>query len=143
MTATHRYDDIIDLPHHVSRTHAQMPNAERAAQFSPFAALTGYDEAVAETARLTDSRAELDESRKQAMSGTLRRAQERIRERPEAAIVYFRPDERKEGGAYVSVVDRLRRIDETAGFLQLCGGTRIPFDELYSIELTDETKAAL
>lgn len=133
-----RYEDIIDLPHPVSRKHAQMPKAERAAQFSPFAALTGYEEAVAETARLTESRTELDESRKLALGETLYRAQEKISERPEAAIVYFRPDERKEGGAYVSVVGRLRRVDEIGRFLLLCDGTRIPLDDLRSLDLTGE-----
>ena len=93
-----KYDDIINLPHPVSKTHAPMPRAQRAAQFSPFAALTGYDDAVRETARLTEARVELDRDALDALDRALHALEERIaadKVRPEAQIRYFIPDERK------------------------------------------------
>ena len=126
---THRYDDIIDLPHPVSKNHAAMPMTERAAQFSPFAALTGYGDAVAETARLTQERIELDESRKLQIGAVLARAQERIREQPEAVL--------KEGGSYVTVLGRIKKIDELAQTLSLTDGSRIPMADLVELNLTE------
>ena len=99
-----KYDDIIDLPRHVSQTHAQMPLLSRAAQFSSFAALTGFDAAVSETARLTETRVELDRDALDALDRALHALEERIaadKVRPEAQIRYFIPDERKAGGRYV------------------------------------------
>lgn len=95
MEITHKYDDIINLPHHVSETRAHMPMLDRAAQFSPFAALTGYDAAVVETARLTDQKLELDDMQKEHISEQLFELQERVSEQPEATVVYFVPDEKK------------------------------------------------
>lgn len=135
MDISHAYDDIIELPHHVSETHARMSLLNRAAQFSPFAALTGYEEAVAETARLTETRLELDEEQKQRINAGLRLLAERVRDRPEAAVVYFLPDERKEGGAYRSVRERVKKVDDCAGLLCLADGRRIPFEDIYSLEL--------
>lgn len=135
---THRYDDIIELPHPVSKNHAPMPMAERAAQFSPFAALTGYGDAVAETARLTQERIELDESRKFQIGAALARAQERIREQPEAVLVYFLQDALKEGGSYVTALGRIRKIDPLAQTLTLADGTRIPMSDLVELSLTGE-----
>ncbi len=134
---THRYDDIINLPHPVSKNHAAMPMTERAAQFSPFAALTGYGDAVAETARLTQERIELDESRKLQIGAVLARARERIREQPEAVLVYFLQDALKEGGSYVTVLGRIRKIDELAQTLSLADGTRIPMADLVELNLTE------
>ena len=99
----HRYDDIINLPHHQSATRPHMSNYDRAAQFAPFAALTGYDDAVKETARLTDRRIELDEGEKAAIDQRLLLVQERLPEPTEVTITYFVSDKRKAGGAYVSV----------------------------------------
>lgn len=138
---THRYDDIIDLPHPVSKNHAPMPMTERAAQFSPFAALTGYGDAVAETARLTQERIELDESRKLQIGAVLALAQERIREQPEAVLVYFLQDALKEGGSYVTALGRIRKIDPLAQSLTLTDGTRIPMADLVELSLTGESKA--
>ena len=135
---THRYVDILGLPRPVSKNHAPMPLTERAAQFSPFAALTGYGDAVAETARLTQERIELDESRKLQIGAVLSRAQERIREQPEAVLVYFVQDALKEGGSYVTVLGRIRKIDPLSQTLSLTDGTRIPMEDLVELDLTGE-----
>ena len=92
------YDDIIHLPHHVSRIHPQMSMEDRAAQFSPFAALTGYDAAIVETARLTAQRVELDEYERQALNKKLQFISEHLNEHPKVSITCFVPDARKEGG---------------------------------------------
>ena len=99
---THRYDDIINLPHHVSQKHAPMARADRAAQFSPFAALTGLDAALRETARLTDQRITLDEYEQAALDETLQAVRDALtkKEHPTVEVCYFVPDTRKAGGAY-------------------------------------------
>lgn len=134
MEITHKYDDIINLPHHVSETRAHMPMLDRAAQFSPFAALTGYDAAVVETARLTDQKLELDETQKEHISEQLFELQERISEQPEATVVYFVPDEKKAGGAYETASGKIRKIDEYSQVLSFTDGTEIPFDSIYLIQ---------
>lgn len=96
----HKYDDIINLPHYTSSKRPRMAMIDRAAQFSPFAALTGYDAAVKETARLTEDRVELDEYQKSALNDRLQIVQERLSDTPVISITYFVPDERKSGGAY-------------------------------------------
>ena len=93
-----KYGDIIDLPHHVSNVHPQMPLEERAVQFSPFAALTGHGDAIRETARFTDAFVELDEDRRESLDEKLFILQEHIREQPQVTITFFRPDARKAGG---------------------------------------------
>lgn len=95
---THKYDDIINMLHHISSKRPRMAMIDRAAQFSPFAALTGYDATVKETARLTDSRIELDDYEKLALDERLQLIQEHLREKPEVEITFFQPDERKSGG---------------------------------------------
>ena len=102
------YDDMLHLPHHVSEKHPAMSVHDRAAQFSPFAALTGYDAAVQETARLTDRRIELDEGEKAAIDQRLTLVQERLPEPTEVTITYFVPDKKKAGGAYVSVTGTVK-----------------------------------
>lgn len=131
---THRYDDIIHLPHHVSATHPQMPVADRAAQFSPFAALTGHDAAIAETARLTDERVELDDNAKELLNEKLRLVQEMMTERPEITITYFQPDDMKTGGSYATVTGNVKRIDANGQFLLMTDGTQIPIEEIFGIE---------
>ena len=106
------YEDIINLPHHVSKTRPQMSMLDRAAQFSPFAALTGYDAAIKETGRLTDEKIELDEDTKAALDMKQAYLIEMIDEQPEITIIYFLPDARKVGGAYVTVTGNLKRFDE-------------------------------
>ena len=100
------YDDIIRLPHHVSQNHPQMSLRDRAAQFAPFAALTGYEAAVGETARLTAERRELDAQEAEELNRRLAALIARLPERPEVTVEYFVPDDRKAGGAYVSVTGR-------------------------------------
>ena len=129
----HKYDDIINLPHHVSTTHPQMSRQDRAAQFSPFAALTGYDAAVKETARLTDRRMELDEYEKTALEEKLKEALKYPEE--EITITYFRPDERKAGGSYLTVRSKVRKIKEYERLIVLEDGTKIPLDDISEIEV--------
>lgn len=129
------YSDIIDHPHHVSRTHPQMSMHDRAAQFSPFAALTGFDAAVAEEARVTDRRIELEEDELQHLNERFRVLSEHIEEQPEVSITYFVPDERKDGGAYVTNTGALKKIDEYEHVLIMVGGVRIPIREIIEVSL--------
>jgi hypothetical protein len=131
---TRTYDDIINLPHHVSTTRPHMTAIDRAAQFSPFAALTGYDSAIKETARLTGKRVELDEDVKDALSDRLQIIADRIKELPEIAITYFQPDAKKSGGAYVTAVSSAKKIDEYERVIVMTDGTAIPIDEIISID---------
>ncbi len=128
------YEDIINLPHHVSQRHPQMPLEERAAQFSPFAALTGHAAAIQETARLTDERIELDEDAKCALDEKLRILQEHLEERPKVSITYFRPDAKKAGGAYITAAGWIKRIDGYSRTVLLKPDTLIPIEDIYEIE---------
>ena len=129
------YEDIIYLPHPVSRNHPPMPVGDRAAQFAPFAALTGYEEAVEEAARLTECRRELDRDRIEELDRELRRLREHIKERPEADIVCFKADERKTGGALVTLSGRVKKIDEYEGRLIMADGSVIAIEDIYGIDL--------
>ena len=120
-----RYDDIINFPHHVSPTRQRMSMHDRAAQFAPFAALVGYDDAVAETARLTESRPELDEQEQRAINERLAYITDHIHEQPEVRIKYFVPDEHKSGGAIVEVSGKVRKISATNGTIVLTDGCKI------------------
>ena len=106
------YDDIISLPHPTSSRHPRMPISDRAAQFSPFAALAGHSAALAETARLTDRQIELSDDDKAVLDQKQRILLEHIKECPEITVTWFRPDEKKDGGQYITTTGRLRRIDE-------------------------------
>ena len=128
------YDGIIHLPRPVSKTRPRMPLINRAAQFSPFAALAGHEDAIAETARVTDERIELDEDAKVALSEKLRIIGARIKEQPEVSITYFQPDGVKTGGRYVTAVGRVKKIREYERLIVLTDGTSIPMDEIISIE---------
>ena len=128
------YDDIIHLPHHVSKTHPQMSMEDRAAQFSPFAALTGYEAAVKETARLTDDREELDEDEKTRLNAQLQKISARLQEQPEVMVTYFAPDERKTGGARQTYRGRLRKIDRNRKMLIMVDQTELPIENLLNIE---------
>lgn len=125
-----RYDDIINLPHPVSQRHPQMPLADRAAQFSPFAALTGLDAALQETARLTDQRITLDEYEQAELDKTLQALREAAPQHPAVEITYFQPDARKAGGQYVTSVGHVKRIAEYEQQLILTEGTIIPLAEI-------------
>lgn len=126
------YDDIIHLPHHVSQNHPQMPLRERAAQFAPFAALTGYEAAVGETARQTTERRELDAQEAAELNRRLASLIARLPERPEVTIEYFVPDDRKAGGAYVTVTGRMRHIS-VAKMTLVMDGTEIPMEDVDSV----------
>lgn len=128
------YEDILNLPHHVSKTRPQMSMLDRAAQFSPFAALTGYDDAIKETGRLTGEKIEMDEDRKAALDMKQAYLIEMIDEQPEISITYFLPDAKKSGGAYVTVTGNLKRFDEYERLLILTDGKKIPMDDIADIE---------
>ena len=130
----HEYDDIIDLPHHVSATRPRMSMIDRAAQFSPFAALTGYDAAIKETGRLTDERIELSEESRAVLDRKQQLLVDNLADHPEVSATYFVPDERKSGGAYVTVTGRVKKIDDYQRLLLLTDGTKIPLDEILDME---------
>lgn len=132
---TGKYDDIIELPHHVSRSHPHMPVSDRAAQFSPFAALTGYDDAVAETARLTDSKHELDEYEKEMINEKLQIVLDNISENPSISITYFIPDKKKSGGSYITASGSVQKIDNYKHFILMQDNRVIPIDDILSITL--------
>ena len=127
------YDDIIHLPHHVSQNHPQMPLRDRAAQFAPFAALTGYEAAVGETARLTTERRELDAQEAAELNRRLTDLAARLKDRPEVTIEYFVPDNRKAGGAYVTVAGRVRNISVSERLLVMEDGAAIPMEDVASV----------
>mgnify|MGYP000693625432 FL=1 len=129
-----KYDEIMGLPHHVSKTRPQMPMSDRAAQFAPFAALTGYDSAIKETGRLTDERIELDVEALSALDMKYQLLMEALDEAPEVTITYFQPDERKAGGKYVSAVGAVKKIDDFERRITMRDGTRIPMDDVLSID---------
>lgn len=130
----HKYDDIIHLPRHVSSRHPQMSLADRAAQFSPFAALTGHEAAIQETARLTDEFIELDEDQKEQLDERLRLLKENQFRETEIEVTYFQPDAKKSGGAYVTVRGRVEKIDEYGRSIVFVDGTMIPMERVFSIE---------
>ena len=130
-----KYDDIIDLPHPTSQNHPRMSLYDRAAQFSPFAALTGHSTAIAETGRLTDQRAELDEYEMARVDAELQRLQELLPGGPTASITYFVPDERKNGGSYQTVTGEVKRIDAVTGVIQMTDRREIPIEDVFSIKI--------
>ena len=133
-TGRNPYEDIINLPHHVSSTRPRMPMADRAAQFSSFRALSGYGDAVKETARLTGQRIELDESTKAVLDEKLRLLAEVIEERPEAEITYFLPDKKKAGGEYVTAAGRVKKLDAAAQELVMVNGQTIQIADIVEAE---------
>ena len=124
------YERIISLPHHQSTARPHMPRADRAAQFAPFAALTGYDEAVRETARLTEERIELTDDEKALLDEMIRRA---FQDRLLVCITYFRPDGKKAGGAYVRANGVIRYIDRIKRIIVMEDRTAVPVDEIMGI----------
>lgn len=128
------YEDIIHLPHPTSKNHPRMSIHDRAAQFSPFAALTGHAAAIAETARLTDRKMELDEDTRAELDRRQAILLEHIDQQPEVTVTWFRPDEKKDGGAYVTTTGRLKKIDQVERILVLTDGTRIPLEDVAGVE---------
>lgn len=133
-TNNHQYDDIINLPHYVSPTRPRMSMIDRAAQFSPFQALTGYGAAIQETGRLTDRKIELSEDERIVLDMKQQILLDNIRERPDVSITYFIPDERKDGGSYVTVTGNVKKIDDYQRLLILTDRAQIPLDEIVDIE---------
>ena len=128
------YDDIINLPHHISKMRPQMSMIDRAAQFSPFAALTGYDAAIKETGRLTTEKIELDDEALNNLNTKFQILFERLDEQPDIAITYFKPDETKSGGAYLTTTDKIKKVDEYERIITTANGTKIPMDDVINLE---------
>ena len=131
---TGEYDDIINLPHHVSKTRPQMSMLERAAQFAPFQALTGYGAAIQETARRTEGKIELGDEDIALRNAKLQILADHLPESPEVCIVWFKPDERKPGGSYVKTTGKVKRIDDVAGLISLQSGEKIRLESIVNIE---------
>ena len=127
------YDDIIHHPHHVSTKHPQMSMLNRAAQFAPFAALTGYDAAIREAARTTLQKPELGELTNERLNQVLAELMKRLDEQPEVIICYFKADEHKSGGSYEEIEARLKMVDEVNHLLWLDNGMRIPLADIMDI----------
>ncbi|NCB34596.1 MAG: hypothetical protein EOM58_00980 [Clostridia bacterium] len=128
------YDDIIRLPRPASLGHPRMALPDRAAQFAPFAALTGYEAAIAETFRLTDERMELDEYTKAALSDRLRVIAYGDAGHCPVSITYFRPDARKRGGDYATAAGTVKKIDEYHRIVVMAGGLKVPIDDIIAID---------
>jgi len=129
-----KYDDMLHLPHHVSPTRLPMSMKDRAAQFSPVAALTGYDDTILETARRTEERITLDENALNILDLKYQIISEHLQERPEVVFTYFVPDEKKDGGAYVEVTGTVKRVDALERVILLNSGTKIPMDEICDMQ---------
>ena len=128
------YDDIIDLPRHISSARPQMSASGRAAQFSPFAALTGFEAAIKETARLTDERKELDETAAAVLEMKLNMLADIVEDRPEAVLTYYRQDSAKKGGAYVTAAGTVKKIDEFERAIVFDSGEKIKISDIFEIE---------
>lgn len=128
------YEDIVDLPPHISKRYPQPTMMDRAARFAPFAAITGYEEMVLEEARVTEERIELDECALALLNEKLNMIQEFLDEEPEVTITYFEPDKKKDGGAYISVTGTVKRIDEYERLVIMNDGTKIRIEEIYNLQ---------
>ena len=127
------YDDIIELPHPTSTKHSRMPILVRASIFSPFAALTGHGDAIQETARLTETKIELDEDTKAVLDLKQQILADKIDEWPEVSVVWFRPGEEKDGGQDVTTTGQLKKVDDIERTLRLVDGTTIPLDDVLEL----------
>ena len=133
MDSEHKYDDIINLEHHISKTHKQMSMQNRAAQFAPFAALTGYEEAVKETARFIEQKIELDEELNNILDEKLRLIQSQIKNMPEITVTYFVPDDKKRGGKYQKITGKIKKIDDYNKFIIFTDGKFISIKDIINI----------
>ena len=127
----HNYDDIINMPRHISSKHPQMKIIDRAAQFAPFAALTGHKESIDEASRITDSKKELDENQKEILNNKLNYILLNLDKLFEIKITYFQADLKKSGGKYITILANIKKIDEYNKVLVLKNGMRIKLDDLY------------
>ena len=130
----HKYDDIIDLPHHVSSKRPQMSLYDRAAQFAAFKALTGYENRIAEAARLTGERIELDDASLSLLNGKIQILQDEIKSRPNITSTYFVPDKKKDVGEYVAVNGDIKRIDEVERVIIFSDGRTIQIDDVIDLQ---------
>ena len=128
------YEDIVNLPPHISKRHPQPSMMDRAARFAPFAAITGYEEMVLEEARITEERIDLDEGTSSILNEKLNMIQEFIDEEPEVTITYFEPDKKKTGGAYVSITGVVNRIDDYERLVIMTDGKKIRIEDIYGLE---------
>ena len=128
-----KYDDIINLPHHVSSKHPPMSLEERSAQFAPFAALTGYEDCVKETARLTDERIDISDDAKEILNEKINNIIKIIDKNPKIKITYFIPDNKKSGGKYVTIEEKTKKIDEINQKIILVNGTKIDIKDIMNI----------
>lgn len=128
------YEDIVNLPPHISKKHSQPSMMDRAARFAPFAAITGYEEMVLEEARVTEERVDLDEGALSLLNEKLNMIQEFIDEEPEIKITYFEPDKKKSGGAYIDITGTVKRIDEYECLVIMTDGKKIRIEDIYSLE---------
>ena len=135
MNEAHDYEEIIDMPYHKSEVHQHMSRYDRAAQFSPFAALTGHEDAIEETGRLTVSKADIDESVKEKLDAELIRIIDKIDECPYISVTYYKPDEKKSGGAYITYEGNIRKIDEYARTIVMDNEINISFDDIVELKL--------
>ncbi len=135
LTPTHKYQDIIHLPHPVSRRRSSISDSDRAAQFAPFAALTGFDRVIAETARHTDCPAELDDMEMERLNDTLREIQARISTQPEISLTWFCPDRKKAGGAYLRTTGHVKKLDLYRNAILLTDGRAIPMEAVTELAL--------
>lgn len=129
-----RYEDILRHPYPIPRARKRMSARERAAQFSPFAALTGYGDAIHETARLTEDQQMPDEDAQARLDASLQLLTEHAAQRPDVSILCFQPDERKTGGAYVTIRGQVRRVDACERLIFLTDGTRVEMDCIVAME---------
>ncbi len=129
-----KYDDLLRLPHPVSKSHPPMPLMDRAAQFSPFAALTGYEDVLREAARLTDEKIDLGDADAETLNARAALLLERLAEHPEVTVTYFVPDERKAGGRYVSATGRIQKFRVAEQEIELEDGQTIPLHQILSLE---------
>lgn len=129
------YDDIIDMPHHISLNRGRMSNKDRAAQFSSFAALTGYEEQIEETARLTDGKLQLTDEEIETLNFNMNYIIDNIALCPEAEIIYFVPDERKEGGKYVALKINVKKMDLVHRTITDTHNNVLNMDHIYRINI--------
>ena len=134
MRSLEKYNAIMNRQHHVSKTRPQMPMSDRATQFAPFAALTGYDSAIKETGRLTDERIEPDEEALTALDMRYQLLMDALDDAPEVSITYFQPDERKAGGKYITATGVVKKVDDFERRITMQDGTKIPMDDVLSID---------
>ena len=135
MNNEHKYDDIINLKHHISKKHKQMSLENRSAQFAPFAALVGYDDAVKETARITDSKIFIDDEIKEIINKTIQQIKNNLNKHVQIKVTYFIPDKLKSGGKYQTEVGIVANINEYSKIIKLESGTEIPIEEIIELEI--------